>query len=96
MAQPFELKTLADRLAAAAERVARSPAGLCTEVTPTDLIIAAHGADGGHGQSRTESLPFGLLFHDEHDRLAEALDRLERYCRETPSLAGGEHEHAAA
>ena len=82
MAQPFDLKTLAERLNAAAEKIAASPHGLRIQVTPTDLLIAAPGRDGGHGQGRTESLQFGLLFHDEHDRLAEALDRLERYCRD--------------
>ena len=63
----------------AAERIAQSPAHLKAEVSPTDLIIAAHGADGGHGQGRTESLAFGVLFHDEVDRLGQAIDRLERY-----------------
>ena len=82
MAQTFDIKHLADCLSAAAERIAASPYGLCSEVTPTDLIITAHGRDDGHGQGRTESLQFGLLFHDKRDRLPEALDRLERYCRD--------------
>ena len=86
MALPLDLKTLSDRLAKAAERVASSPAGLCTEVTMTDLVIAAHGRDGGHGQGRTESLPFGILFNDPEDRLGQALDRLERYVAEHPQV----------
>ena len=84
MALPLDLTMLADRLAKAAERVSASPAGLCTEVTMTDLVIAAHGRDGGHGQGRTESLPFGILFNDPQDRLSQALDRLERYVQENP------------
>ncbi len=87
MATPFDLKTLADRLSAVAARIAASPAGLCAEVTPTDLVVAAHGPDGGHGQGRTESIPFGVLFHDPQDRLAQAIDRLERYCAEHPHIA---------
>ena len=87
MATAFDLKTLAERLATAAERIAASPAGLCVEVTPTDLVIAAHGRDGGHGQGRTESLAFGVLFHDPKDRLDEAVDRIERYCRANPERA---------
>ncbi|WP_158915870.1 hypothetical protein [Caulobacter sp. S45] len=71
MAQAFDLKRLADRLSAAADRIAASPAHLRTEVTPTDLIVAAHGHDGGHGRGRTESLAFGILFHDDEDRLAQ-------------------------
>ena len=86
MAQPIDLKMLADRLTAAADRIAQSPAHLCTEVTPTDFVIAAHGADGGHGQGRTESFPFGVLFHDMEDRLGQAIDRIERYCRENPQV----------
>ena len=87
MSRPLDLKMIAQRLSSAAERISNSPAGLCTEVTPTDLVIAAHGADGGHGQGRTESLAFGVLFHDDEDRLAQALDRLERYCAENPQVA---------
>ncbi len=87
MANPFNLKQLADRLAAAAERVSASPAGLCAEVTMTDLVIAAHGRDGGHGQGRTESLPFGVLFHDKQDRLTQAIDRIERYCEQNPQFS---------
>ena len=86
MALPLDLKTLADRLAKAAERVAASPAGLCTETTMTDLVIAAHGHDGGHGQGRTESLPFGILFNDPVDRLGQAIDRLERYVASNPEF----------
>ncbi len=86
MAQPVDLKLLADRLAAASERIAQSPSGLSATVTPMDLVIAARVADGGHGQGRTESLPFGVLFHDKEDRLSQALDRLERYCSENPQL----------
>ena len=82
MAQSFDLKRLADRLNAAADRIAASPAHLRAETTPTDLIVAAHGHDGGHGRGRTESIAFGILFHDDIDRLGEALDRLETYCRE--------------
>ena len=82
MGQPFNLKQLAQRLDAAAERVGASPVGLCTEVTATDLIIAAHGKDGGHGRGRTESLAFGILFNDPEDRLAQAIDRIEAYCRD--------------
>jgi hypothetical protein len=78
MTQPFNLKILAERLSAAADRIAASPYALQSQITPTDLVIAAVGEDGGHGQGRTESLQFGLLFHDDHDRLGEALDR---YCR---------------
>ena len=87
MANPLDLKMLAQRLAVAADRVAASPAGLCCEVTMTDLVIAAHGRDGGHGQGRTESLPFGVLFHDKADRLSQAIDRIERYCRENPQFS---------
>jgi hypothetical protein len=87
MALPLDLKMLADRLAKAAERVSASPTGLCTEVTTTDLVIAAHGRDGGHGQGRTESIPFGVLFNDPEDRLAQALDRLERYVSEHPDVS---------
>ena len=87
MALPLDLKKLADRLAKAAERVSASPAGLCTEVTMTDLVIAAHGHDGGHGQGRTEALPFGVLFNDPEDRLGQALDRLERYVQENPQVS---------
>jgi hypothetical protein len=79
MGQPFDLKQLADRLAAAAERVAQSPHGLKAEVSTTDLILVAHGGEGGHGTGRTESLAFPVLFHRDGDRLAQALDRLERY-----------------
>ncbi len=86
MANPLNLKLLAERLAAAAERISASPAGLCAEVTMTDLVIAAHGRDGGHGQGRTESMPFSLLFHDKADRLAEAIDRIERYIKENPQF----------
>ena len=86
MANPLNLKQLAERLAAAAERISASPAGLCTEVTMTDLVIAAHGRDGGHGQGRTESIPFGVLFHDKADRLAQAIDRIERYCEQNPQF----------
>ncbi len=86
MANPLDLKQLAERLAAAAERVSASPAGLCAETTATDLVIAAHGRDGGHGQGRTESLPFGVLFHDKQDRLAQAIDRIERYCEQNPQF----------
>ena len=87
MANPLDLKQLAERLAAAAEQISASPAGLCTETTMTDLVIAAHGSDGGHGQGRTESLPFGVLFHDKEDRLSQALDRIERYCRDHPQVS---------
>ncbi len=87
MANPLNLKSVAERLAAAAERVSASPAGLCTEVTMTDLVIAAHGRDGGHGQGRTESIPFGVLFHDKADRLAEAIARIERYCEQNPQFS---------
>ena len=87
MAQPLDLAKLADRLRSAAERISSSPAGLCAEVTATDLVIAAHGSDGGHGQGRTESIPFGVLFHDPNDRLADAIERIERYCRDNPELS---------
>ena len=87
MALPLDLKRLSERLGKAADRVASSPAGLCTEVTMTDLVIAAHGHDGGHGQGRTESLPFGILFNDPEDRLGQALDRLERYVAENPQVS---------
>ena len=87
MAAPLDLKMLSQRLAAAAERISGSPAGLCAEVTSTDLVVAAHGRDGGHGQGRTESLPFGVLFHDKEDRLSQAIDRVERYCQENPQVA---------
>ena len=86
MAQALNFAELTARLSAASERIAASPAGLCTEVTATDLVIAAHGADGGHGQGRTESIPFGILFRDEVDRLGQAIDRIERYCAENPSV----------
>ena len=86
MANPLNLKQLAERLSSAAERISASPAGLCTETTATDLVIAAHGRDGGHGQGRTESLPFGVLFHDREDRLAQAIDRIERYCEQNPQF----------
>jgi hypothetical protein len=87
MALPLDLKMLSDRLAKASERVGASPAGLCTEVTATDLVIAAHGRDGGHGQGRTESIRFGVLFNDPEDRLGQALDRLERYLADHPELS---------
>jgi len=82
VAQSFDLKRLADRLTTAANRIAASPARLRAEVTPTDLIVAAHGHDGGHGRGRTESLAFGILFHDDEDRLSQAIGRVEAYCRE--------------
>ena len=83
MAQALDLTRLAERLRQASERVSNSPAGLCAEVTATDLVIAAHGSDGGHGRGRTESVPFGVLFRDDIDRLAQAIDRIEAYCAET-------------
>ena len=86
MAQSLNFHDFVQRLSVAAERIAASPAGLCTEVTATDLVIAAHGSDGGHGQGRTESIPFGILFRDEVDRLGQAIDRVERYCAENPSV----------
>ena len=87
MANPLDLKLLAERLAAAAERVSTSPAGLCSEATMTDVVIAAHGRDGGHGQGRTESIPFGVLIHDKQDRLSQAIDRVEAYCQANPQFA---------
>ena len=87
MAQPIDLKRLAERLHAAAERIAASPAGLSAEVSTTDLMVVAKGADGGHGQGRTESMPFGVLFHDPVDRLSQALDRIEAYCRDNPQFS---------
>ncbi len=86
MAQALDFPELIKRLTAASERIANSPAGLCTEVTATDLVIAAHGVDSGHGQGRTESVPFGILFRDEVDRLAQAIERIERYCAENPAV----------
>ena len=87
MAQSIDLKQLATRLGNAADRIAGSPARLCTEATMTDLVVAAHGSDGGHGQGRTESVPFGVLFHDPVDRLSQAIDRIERYCRDNPQVS---------
>ena len=87
MANALNLKQLAERLVAAAERFSASPAGLCTETTATDLVIAAHGRDGGHGQGRTESIPFGVLFHDKEDRLSQAIERIERYCEQNPQFS---------
>ena len=86
MANAIDLKALAERLATNADRIAASPAGLCTEASMTDLVIAAHGRDGGHGQGRTESVPFGVLFHDPVDRLGQAIDRIERYCEQNPQF----------
>ena len=86
MARPLDLTKLAERLHAAADRIGGSPAGLCAETTSTDLVIAAHGVDGGHGQGRTESIPFGVLFHDPIDRLSQAIDRIERYCQDNPGV----------
>jgi hypothetical protein len=82
MAQALDLARLVDRLRTASERISSSPAGLCAEVTSTDLVVAAHGTDGGHGRGRTESIPFGILFRDDADRLGEAIDRIETYCAE--------------
>ena len=80
MANAVDLKTIASRLQDAAERIAKTPIGLKSEATMTDLIVTAPAADGGHGQGRTESLPFGVLFHDPVDRLSEAIARIEAYC----------------
>ena len=86
MALTLDLGMLAKRLQAAADRISASPVGLCCETTPTDLVIAAHGEDGGHGQGRTESIAFGVLFHDPQDRLGEAIDRIETYCHANPQV----------
>ena len=86
MAQSLDLSRLVERLGAAADRISASSVGLCAEVTATDLVIAAHGEDGGHGQGRTESVPFGVLFRDDVDRLAQAIDRVEKYCRDNPAV----------
>ena len=77
MAQPLDIKRLAERLASAADRVAQSAHGLTTQATPTDLLIVAGGPQAAHTQANIESLPFAALFHDDRDRLGEALDRLE-------------------
>ena len=87
MAQPLDLDLLAERLRAAAARISSSPTGLCCEKTGTDLVIAAHGPDGGHGQGRTESIAFGVLFHDPEDRLGQSIDRIEAYCKANPQSA---------
>ena len=78
MAQPFDIKRLADRLASAAERVSGSPHGLGTEATMDALVIFAGEPGGPRSVANCEAVPFGALFHDEEDKLAQAISRLEK------------------
>ncbi len=90
MANPIDLKTIVSRLQEAADRIGRSPAGLTSQATMTDLVVTAPGLDGAHGQGRTESIPFGVLFHDPVDRLSQAIDRIEAYCKDDPQFTRSE------
>ena len=86
MANPIDLKTIASRLTAAADRIGQSPVSLTSQATMTDLVVTAPGRDGAHGQGRTESIPFGVLFHDPIDRLSQAVDRIEAHCKNDPQF----------
>lgn len=66
---PFDIRQLADRLAAAAGRLD----GITVTTSNFDLILSLDG----YGARRSEAVPFAALFLRPDDVLAQALDRLE-------------------
>jgi hypothetical protein len=69
-AMDFDLKQLADRVRAAADR----SEGLKATVSGFDLILSKDG----YGANRSESVPFAALFLSDRDVLRQALNRLDK------------------
>ena len=70
----IDLKVAADRLNAAADKLAQAGVEVRCEIADTGLALIAQG--GSHQAQPSEVVPLAQIFNHEKDQLAAAADRL--------------------
>ncbi len=73
--RPADLKTAAERLGAAADKLAAAGVEVRCDVADTGLALIAQGA-GGLAAEPSEVVPMAQIFIHEKDELDAAVDRL--------------------
>ena len=75
--RPADLKTAAERLTAAADKLAAAGVDVTCDVADTGLSLIAQGA-GPTAAEPSEVVPMAQIFIHERDELDAAVDRLIR------------------
>ena len=73
--RPADLKTAAERLTAAADKLAAAGVEVKCDIADTGLALIAQGADGPAG-APAEVVPMAQIFIHAKDELDAAVDRL--------------------